>query len=184
MDLNEAKNLTVELMEKHGLIAAGWKFKWDGAKRRLGCCSYSRKTIQLSRFYTKTLDVEEVKNTALHEIAHALAVIRFGRAGHGHGLYWKQVCCEIGAKPERCAKTTGSGVHAPYRLVHLESMKIFVQYYRKPSKVMRDVAKMWIRGKKEETYGKLLLVHVREDGEIIDVWPKKKQEVEPEFVLF
>jgi predicted SprT family Zn-dependent metalloprotease len=42
-------------------------------------------------------DEAKVKDTILHEIAHALV-----GAGHGHNHVWKRKCIEIGAKPERC----------------------------------------------------------------------------------
>ena len=40
---------------------------------------------------------EEVYDTLLHEIAHALA-----GPGAGHGPVWKAICIKIGAKPHRC----------------------------------------------------------------------------------
>jgi predicted SprT family Zn-dependent metalloprotease len=40
----------------------------------------------------------------LHEIAHALSFIRYGREGKGHGRLWKRVCREVGATPERVHK--------------------------------------------------------------------------------
>jgi len=36
-------------------------------------------------------------NSLMHEIAHALA-----GPGVGHGQKWKDICVQIGAKPERC----------------------------------------------------------------------------------
>ena len=49
--------------------------------------------------------VDKVKDTILHEIAHAIA----GYSA-GHGQKWKDVCIQIGAKPERCydSKTTNT----------------------------------------------------------------------------
>jgi hypothetical protein len=40
---------------------------------------------------------EEIVDTILHEIAHALVGPR-----HGHDTVWKAKCTDIGARPERC----------------------------------------------------------------------------------
>jgi hypothetical protein len=95
MNIAEAEKLARELMQQHGL--EGWQFKWDRAKKRLGSCNYTRRRITLSAHQTKNREVVEVKDTILHEIAHALLPPR-----SGHGKLWKAKCVEIGAKPQRC----------------------------------------------------------------------------------
>lgn len=88
------------LLEKHGLAEQGWKFAWDNAKRRAGQCRYQTKTITLSQHYV-ALNVAErlddIIDTILHEIAHALA-----GPGTSHGPEWKAACGRIGARPEQC----------------------------------------------------------------------------------
>jgi predicted SprT family Zn-dependent metalloprotease len=87
-------------MKEHGLLDLGWRFQFDNAVRRFGVCKYKAKVIGLS---TKLVDInneERVKNTILHEIAHAIAGYKAG-----HGVEWKMVCIRIGAKPERCYST-------------------------------------------------------------------------------
>jgi len=81
-------------MREHGL--AGWRFAFDHARRRFGCCNFTRKTISLSRPLTLLNTEDEVRDTILHEIAHALTP----RAGHGPA--WRAMCVRIGAKPQRC----------------------------------------------------------------------------------
>jgi predicted SprT family Zn-dependent metalloprotease len=84
-------------MDKHGLRT--WRFKFDRAKRRAGLCSHRTKTISLSREYVirNADNIESIKDTILHEIAHALV-----GPGHGHGNVWKRECIRIGARPIRC----------------------------------------------------------------------------------
>lgn len=96
MDPHVAKTLALELMRKHGL--AGWRFRYDLARRRFGCCIPSEKIIALSRPLVLLNSVEQVRDTILHEIAHALT------PGDHHGAKWKAMCRRIGAKPERCFK--------------------------------------------------------------------------------
>jgi len=52
--------------------------------------------ITLSRPLTLLNPIEQVRDTILHEIAHALT------PGDGHGAKWKAACIAIGAKPVRC----------------------------------------------------------------------------------
>jgi predicted SprT family Zn-dependent metalloprotease len=96
MKLSEARALAVGYMKLHGLEEKGWRFKFDNAKRRFGLCSGRRKVISLSRYLVELNDGEEVRDTILHEIAHALV------PGDGHGPKWKAVAKGIGAKPQRC----------------------------------------------------------------------------------
>jgi predicted SprT family Zn-dependent metalloprotease len=92
--LNEAERLARSLMARHGL--RDWSFRFDRARRRFGCCNYTTKTLSLSRHLTLLNAREVVRDTILHEIAHALT------PGANHGPAWRKKCLEVGAKPERC----------------------------------------------------------------------------------
>ena len=96
MQISQAECLALELMRKH-LDGQGWSLKFDNAKRRFGVCRYRSKVISLSIPLVRLNGLDEVKDTILHEIAHAIA-------GHkaGHGAKWRAVCVAIGARPERC----------------------------------------------------------------------------------
>lgn len=96
MKLNEAQQLANYLMEVHGVAQQGWRFEFDNAKRRFGCCSYRNKTISLSVGLTELNDEAKVKDTILHEIAHALC------PKEGHNKVWKRKAIEIGCSGERC----------------------------------------------------------------------------------
>lgn len=96
MDLTLASNLATSLMEQHGISQLGWKFCFDNAKRRFGCCKYSPKLITLSKPLTLLNDEKSVKDTILHEIAHALT------PGEGHGNVWKKVAIKVGCDGKRC----------------------------------------------------------------------------------
>lgn len=97
MNLNQVLSLGHSLMKQHGLTSLGWGFELDNAKRRFGVCRYRPQTISISRHLAALNDEAKVKDTILHEIAHALV-----GPGHGHNHVWKRKCIEIGAKPERC----------------------------------------------------------------------------------
>ena len=101
MNLNQVVALGNQLMKQHGLTSLGWFFELDNAKRRFGVCRFGNRTIGISRHLAALNDEAKVKDTILHEIAHALV-----GPGHGHDYTWKRKCIEIGAKPERCYSST------------------------------------------------------------------------------
>ncbi|KQO98835.1 SprT-like domain-containing protein [Leifsonia sp. Leaf264] len=109
MDLTAARTLTHQKMTEHNLIEAGWRFQWDNAERRMGCCHFASKRITISRKYAAVATEAEVLNTILHEIAHALVGVTYERSYYGsrgksvhHGAEWKRKAREIGCTGERC----------------------------------------------------------------------------------
>jgi SprT protein len=94
MDFNDAEQLAKSLMAQHRLRR--WTFVYNRGKRTLGLCDYTRKRIELSMYFVAHNDQAAVRDTILHEIAHALA----GRRA-GHGPAWRAACQRIGAKPQR-----------------------------------------------------------------------------------
>lgn len=96
MNLLECKKLTEELFEKHGLT--DWKFFWIKRLanwRCAGYCNYKYKQIRLQPNYVEKNNIEEVTNTILHEIAHALM------PKHGHNKFWKMKAKQIGCNGSR-----------------------------------------------------------------------------------
>mgnify|MGYP002848083053 FL=1 len=83
------------LMNEHGL--AGWKVKLDHARRRAGQCDFTAQTISLSRHYVRHAETDHIRDTILHEIAHALVGPK-----HGHDAVWRQKAREIGCTANRC----------------------------------------------------------------------------------
>lgn len=96
MEQEHVKQLAIKLMRWHNLIINGWTFTFDNAKTRVGYCRYKKKTISLSKNYLPLLNEEEVKDTLLHEIAHAFT----GRK-NGHNHVWRKKAIEIGCNAER-----------------------------------------------------------------------------------
>ena len=93
--LADAIEMTTNLIKNHGLV--GWRVKLDHARRRAGQCDYNTKMISLSRHYVRNADAEHVRDTILHEIAHALV-----GPNHGHDAVWRQKAREIGCTATRC----------------------------------------------------------------------------------
>lgn len=97
-----ARSLTVrrlarELLDRHGL--RDWAFGFNRRVRGLGLCRHDLKVIELSWHFAQRNTEDEIIDTLLHEVAHALA-----GPGHGHDATWKAKCVEVGARPERCGE--------------------------------------------------------------------------------
>jgi len=112
MILLHAQQLAKQLMNEHGLTEQGWRFEYDTAKIRFGVCRYGSKMIGLSQPLTLVNNEAEVRDTILHEIAHALT------PGHYHDAVWKAKCREIGCRDERCyTKDNTVTIAGKYRAV-------------------------------------------------------------------
>ena len=107
MDLESARQMATALMVEHGLT--DWRLVLDNAKTRAGVCRPARRQIGLSRVLTGLHSEAEVRDTVLHEIAHALV-----GAHHGHDAVWRARAREIGCSGERCLSTTSARPPAPW----------------------------------------------------------------------
>ena len=140
MKITNAQRMVDELMAQH-LDLELWSFRFDNAKRRFGQCRYRRVggvqcggRITLSRALVELNDEAAVRDTILHEIAHALT------PGAQHGRVWKQACITVGCRPVRCYLSTE--VAAPpcrYLLFHKRHPEKVWKRHRLASQVKRRV---------------------------------------------
>lgn len=141
----------------------GWRFCWDRAVRRLGCCNYAKKQISLSRHYVAAYLLQEpdmVRRTLLHELAHALAMTH--HRARAHGRIWQYYCAALGIAGERATCKCGDFTPPHYRprrtryvLCHCETGEIFRRYTNRPRTALHKVPHLYIVGRKAETLGKL-----------------------------
>lgn len=134
MELHEIERHARALMTAHGVGSLAFEF--DGGKRRIGATHYVRigrttlpKKITFSRHFAPLLSEAEIRDTILHEIAHALA----GRDA-GHGPVWQAAVRKIGGKAERCKATKASpekSVIGTCPICH----KVVAQQHRLPLRV-------------------------------------------------
>jgi hypothetical protein len=151
MELQGARELMENLLSVHGLTKKGWQGRFDEAKKRFGVCRIRKKIISLSRPLVLLNPEEEVRDTILHEIAHALAWERHGEIGH-HDARWKAICREIGARPVATYDEEVIQPDLPWVLRHRKTGEVFASFTRKPT---GNPAEIWIRGRKRETLGQL-----------------------------
>jgi hypothetical protein len=96
-DLDHVQDWMEQRMDEHGL-SNSWYFEWDQrAFSRFGYCDWGKRRLSMSKPLVEANlkhHPEHVRDTGLHEIAHAIA----GPAA-GHKLAWRKVCVRIGANP-------------------------------------------------------------------------------------
>lgn len=98
MFLGDAEHMANYWMEHYGLFDLGWKFIFmNGRKQLHGRCSPRKKQVKLVRAYVEWNDEDTVKDTILHEIAHALDWVRNKNASHGPT--WIAICFEVECRP-------------------------------------------------------------------------------------
>lgn len=97
-----------------------WAFGFGRGKRTLGSTRVERGArtgvVRISRYLVEADLPEVLHDTLLHEIAHAVAYQRYGRAAMNHGPAWKAVARELGAEP-RATCRAGPLAPAPHVLV-------------------------------------------------------------------
>jgi len=159
MDMNEAQALTIRLMNDHGIWQQGWRFGWMNGKRIMGMVRervrdfVRTKTLLLSRHMVRLNDESVVRNTILHEIAHAIAGL-----DNGHNYVWKAVCIAVGANPERCANPAKvNQVKHKYQVACQCCNHVLSAHHRRPNfnRLQRSYCSTCGQ---EKSFGKLIVV--------------------------
>ena len=128
MDLIKAQTLANQLIQEHGLKQHGWIFRFDNARRRFGCCKYRPRIITLSKYLTQLNDESKVKDTILHEIAHALT------PGHGHDRVWRAKAIQIGCNGQRCYSSRTVATPESKYIAHCSGCNHVHKKHRKPTR--------------------------------------------------
>lgn len=100
MTLNEVETLGKRFIQEHEAksgLKTGWRFAFDLAPARGGICRYAAKQITLSVTFCLKASKEDIIDTILHEIAHAIV-----GPNHGHDEIWKTAARRIGCTAKRC----------------------------------------------------------------------------------
>ena len=109
MDVEKANTLARALLDSQGLTVS---LEWHNRKLCAGTTHFiggQCVCISLSRPITAINSEEQVRDTVLHEIAHAKAGLRAG-----HGPAWKTLARSIGARPEPCCSSDTVQVPGKY----------------------------------------------------------------------
>jgi len=107
MERAKAATLARQLMNEHGF--GHLSFRFNRRKNALGVCGIKYRGtymaepvyIELSEVWVPHLSEAEVRDTILHEIAHAMTP----DAKQPHGASWRLAARRIGANPTRTAES-------------------------------------------------------------------------------
>ena len=136
----QARELMAELglrLRGQTLQATGWRFKFDHARTRLGCCTYApgrrgkaeRKVISISKPFAVAYGWKVMEDVVRHEVAHAMDVDERSRTDHGD--VWKAWAVRCGADPTRLYE--GENIRLPAKYVAVCPVcRDRSPYYRKP----------------------------------------------------
>jgi len=95
MTINQAIKLGTKILREHKELNS-WTVVTNKRKAAFGVCNYSLRRIELSEILIPRCTDESIKDTIIHEIAHALT------EGHNHDKVWKAKCIELGGNGKRC----------------------------------------------------------------------------------
>lgn len=150
-------------MNRHGLHDWSVRYLRRGTYRLYGICQFRKKVIGINRDFCDRATPEEIDDLCLHEIAHALNRQRngFGKYVKSHGWQWRGICREIGAEPTRLYQ--GEVIlrtEMPVRSIKYQIMyeDRVVASFKRWSKRLDNIHRLYIPGRKNETLGKLKLV--------------------------
>lgn len=148
MTHEQAATLARQLIAQH-LPTGGWEFAWNYRKRAYGTCNHRDRKICLSYHLLNTMSDEKIRDTILHEIAHALT------PWDKHGPKWKAMARKLGAVPRARARMEKPENRPPYNYLLMFGDEVVAGYYRRPR---RNFSTCYIPGRKHETMGQLRLV--------------------------
>lgn len=96
----DAEKMVYDLMDHCGVSRIQWSFEFSNTKRSLGQCSSTKKLIRLSRYYVEHNSEDDIRNTILHELAHALVGCK-----EGHNHVWRAMAIRLGCSGDRLNRT-------------------------------------------------------------------------------
>jgi len=154
--MNEVQELIdktkLELTEQYPFLE-NWFVSFDNAKRRAGVCRVSTKEISLSKHHILNNSIEVVKDTILHEFAHAIAYEIYSESGHG--VQWKKIALQLGAIPS--ARGHFNLPIAPWLLVHACSETFDINPISERFRINKKIKNYFLVGR-PETKGELFFL--------------------------
>lgn len=169
--IEEVKSYTVNVLEALEL-SDDWKVDVNKSKRAIGTCDLLKKTIFLSEILISDLikyHNSEIKSTVLHEVAHAIVhEINKNYYVRPHGKEWKRCCQLLGIVPQVKYKPNEemhksfllrNNTKAKYALI-LETTGEVCRFYKRKPRI--NLERLYLRGRKEETLGKLICKPIEE----------------------
>lgn len=136
MNRQEATQLTRDLLDQHGLKEWKLRLVTDVKTPFLGRCAESQKCIYLNAHHIDQHHGELVKDTVLHEIAHALV-----GTIHGHDDIWREKAKSIGSHALDACVSFGISLEAldAIRSGHIVEVTYEEETVRKPKHTIHKI---------------------------------------------
>ena len=155
-----------ECHPEYFLMVKQYSFGFGRKKRAFGTCHYRTKEIKIHMYSAKALNLAHIKDTILHEMAHAIDKEKHGYSS-GHGYNWKSICGEIGCKAKSSSKVVENVVlESKYVMVLVKNDGYeYVQPIHRITKTKplnTFLMGTYLRGRKNETINKLQVVTFNE----------------------
>ena len=141
-----------ELTEQYPFLEE-WQVSFDNAKRRAGVCKVLTKEISLSKHHISSNPIDVIKDTILHEFAHAIAYEVYSESGHG--FRWKEIAIRLGAIPR--ARGRFNIPTAPWVLVHACSETSIINPISERFRINKKIKNYFLIGR-PETKGQLFFL--------------------------
>lgn len=142
-----------------------YTFGFGNKKRSFGTCYYGKKQIKIHMYLSQHQEASLVKDTILHEMAHAIDKEKHGYSS-GHGINWKKICNEIGCLGERTKSLDlddRSIIKSNYVMV-LINADLSYEYVQPVHRITKKrplntiINGMYLINRKKETMNKLMIV--------------------------
>jgi predicted SprT family Zn-dependent metalloprotease len=106
-ELDRVAEWAQELLREH--LDDSWTFAFDRARTRAGACDWTHRRITVSRLLAARWSDDEVRQTLLHEVAHALAGPKAA-----HGAEWRRIADRLGYTGTRTHSNPTADELAPW----------------------------------------------------------------------
>jgi predicted SprT family Zn-dependent metalloprotease len=107
-ELAKIEKMARNLMDQYGL--KDWTLRFGRGRKQAGNCDYINTRITLSAPLMLLWSEEHVRDTILHEIAHALT-----RGHPAHGERWRRTFLSMGGNGKRLWDTEDGRTELPYK---------------------------------------------------------------------
>jgi|SaaInl4_200m_RNA_FD_contig_31_108507_length_1434_multi_15_in_0_out_0_2 hypothetical protein len=156
--LQDVQNTAMDMMEEHGLLDKGWYFDWNRRTTSVGLCNHNKYSISLSKVMTPHRKPSDIRNTILHEIAHALV-------GHsnGHNRVWREKFIEIGGNGEVGAVDIKDPMIGVKWVLKSPDGTIYKYYSRRPNRKTLDAVNRLYPSGQKYLKGSLKFVRVGDE---------------------
>lgn len=143
-------------------VVKTYRFSFGKKKGAYGTCHYRTKEIKIHMYLSGVVEPSKVKDTILHEMAHAIDKGVNGYSS-GHGNPWKRICRQIGCDPT-CSSSDGADIVKPSKFVMVVDTEDGYEYVQPVHRVTKKkplntkLQFAYLKKRKSETMGKLMVV--------------------------